>query len=222
MNKRFITAILAGFWFAFSATFAASPTSPSSAPPGQLKNATAIFAGGCFWCMEADYEKLPGVTDVVSGYIGGHVLNPTYKQVSAGTTGHYEAVLITYDPSRVTYEQLLEYFWSQIDPTVDDRQFCDVGTQYRSAIFYLNEVQRAAAEASKSTLENSGRLRHVESKGYPTGGRVLTNIIPATNFYTAEQYHQDYYKKNPVRYRIYRTQCGRDARLKHIWGTTRP
>ncbi|RJX30357.1 MAG: peptide-methionine (S)-S-oxide reductase [Oxalobacter sp.] len=214
-----------------------------------MRSETAIFAGGCFWCVEADFEKLPGVTNAVSGYIGGHVVHPSYDQVSAGVTGHIEAVRITYDPSRVSYEQLLDYFWLQIDPTVDDRQFCDVGLQYRSAIFYLNDAQRKVAEASKHALEQSGRLRHVsppvkvDSKSYPPefqleavrnaekeavryakdhpSGKVLTNILPATTFYLAEEYHQDYYKKNPIRYRLYRTQCGRDARLKHVWGKAR-
>ena len=169
--------------------------------------ATAIFAGGCFWCVEADFEKLPGVVKAESGYIGGKVANPTYEAVSAGSTGHAEAVRVWYDPQQVTYEQLVDFFWRHIDPTVKDRQFCDVGSQYRSAIFYENDAQRAAAEGSKAALEKSGRLP-----------RIYTEIVPASTFYLAEEYHQDYYKKNPVRYRYYRTGCGRDARVAEVWG----
>jgi peptide-methionine (S)-S-oxide reductase len=170
-------------------------------------SATAIFAGGCFWCVEADFEKLPGVVKAESGYIGGKVPNPTYEEVSGGRTGHAEAVRVWYDPQQVTYDRLLDFFWRHIDPTVKDRQFCDVGSQYRSAIFYENDAQRAAAEASKAALEKSGRLP-----------RVYTEIAPAGTFYLAEEYHQDYYKKNPVRYRYYRTGCGRDARVAEVWG----
>lgn len=169
--------------------------------------ATAIFAGGCFWCVEADFEKLPGVTKAESGYIGGKVANPTYEEVSAGRTGHAEAVRVWYDPQQVSYEQLLDFFWRHVDPTVKDRQFCDVGSQYRTAIFYENDAQRAAAEASKAALEKSGR--------FP---RIYTEIAPAGTFYLAEEYHQDYYKKNPIRYRYYRTGCGRDARVAEVWG----
>ena len=169
--------------------------------------ATAIFAGGCFWCVEADFEKLPGVVKAESGYIGGKAANPTYEAVSAGSTGHAEAVRVWYDPQQVTYEQLVDFFWRTIDPTVKDRQFCDVGSQYRSAIFYENDAQRAAAEGSKAALEKSGRLP-----------RIYTEIVPASTFYLAEEYHQDYYKKNPVRYRYYRSGCGRDARVAEVWG----
>jgi len=207
---------------------------------------TAIFAGGCFWCVEADFEKLPGVVKAESGFIGGHVPNPTYKQVSAGGTGYAEAVRVTYDPSKVSYEQLLDHFWKNIDPTVADRQFCDIGSQYRTGIYYLNEAQHKAAEASKEALEKSGKLAHVtypvkvKSTSYPPEfqqeavrnaeadakresqgaqkGVIKTEIVAATPFYLAEEYHQDYYRKNPIRYRFYRTQCGRDARLRHIWG----
>ncbi len=170
--------------------------------------ATAIFAGGCFWCVEADFEKLPGVTKAESGYIGGKVANPTYEEVSAGRTGHAEAVRVWYDPQQVTYDQLLDFFWHHVDPTVKDRQFCDVGSQYRTAIFYENDAQRAAAEASKAVLEKSGR--------FP---RIYTEIAPAGTFYLAEDYHQDYYQKNPIRYRYYRTSCGRDARVAEVWGS---
>ncbi len=167
---------------------------------------TAIFAGGCFWCVEADFEKLPGVIDAQSGYTGGTRKNPTYEEVSQGGTGHAESVLLRYDPSKITYEQLLDYFWHHIDPTVKDQQFCDHGNQYRSAIFYQNDSQKMAAEASKAALEKSGRLAH-----------VYTEIVPASTFYPAEDYHQDYYKKNPIRYKFYRTSCGRDARVSEVW-----
>ena len=182
-------------------TFAATP---GSAQPGQ---ATAIFAGGCFWCVEADFDKLPGVTGTESGYAGGKQPNPTYHDVSAGGTGHAEVVRVTYDPKVVSYEKLLDYFWRHVDPTVKDQQFCDVGNQYRSAILYENDAQKASALASKSALEKSGRLPH-----------VYTEIVPAGTFYPAEEYHQDYYVKNPVRYKYYRYSCGRDARIKQVWG----
>jgi peptide-methionine (S)-S-oxide reductase len=171
------------------------------------ETSTAIFAGGCFWCVEADFDKLPGVVDTESGYAGGNAKNPTYEQVSAGGTGHAESVRVTFDPGKVTYDQLLDYFWHHVDPTVKDRQFCDVGNQYRTVVFYRDEAQRRAAESSKSALEKSGRLSH-----------VYTEIAPAGTFYPAEEYHQDYYKKNPVRYKFYRTTCGRDARVKDVWG----
>jgi peptide-methionine (S)-S-oxide reductase len=182
----------------------AQQSKPSAAQSAQV--ATAIFAGGCFWCVEADFEKLPGVLKAESGYIGGQLQNPTYEQVSHGGTGHAEAARIFYDPSKVTYDQLLDYFWHHIDPTVKDRQFCDVGSQYRTAIFYENEAQRAAAEASKAGLQKSGRLT-----------QIYTEIVPAGMFYIAEDYHQDYYKKNPIRYKYYRTSCGRDARVNEVW-----
>lgn len=179
----------------------AAPAKPSSPPL-----ATAIFAGGCFWCIEADFEKLAGVVEAESGYSNGRLANPTYEQVSQGGTGHAEVVRVTYDPSKVTYEKLLDYFWRHIDPTVKDRQFCDVGSQYRSAIFYQNETEKKAAEASKAALERSGRF-----------ARIYTEIAPAGPFYLAEGYHQDYYKKNPLRYKYYRHSCGRDARVNEVW-----
>lgn len=180
-----------------------------AASPAALaaETTTAIFAGGCFWCMEADFDKLDGVIDVESGYIGGSVANPTYRQVSAGGTGHTEAVRVRYDPSRVGYAKLLDYFWRHIDPTVKDQQFCDVGSQYRSAIFYQNDTEKKLAEDSLQALGKSGRFT-----------RVYTEIAAATAFYPAEDYHQDYYKKNPVRYQLYRAGCGRDARVKSLWG----
>ncbi|HOG02965.1 MAG TPA: peptide-methionine (S)-S-oxide reductase MsrA [Accumulibacter sp.] len=170
---------------------------------------TAIFAGGCFWCIEADFEKLPGVLAAESGYTGGRTANPSYEQVSAGTTGHTEAIRVSYDPQRVSYPQLLDYFWRHIDPTVRNRQFCDVGTQYRSGIYWQNEAERKAAESSRDALLASGKLPHIE-----------TEIAAATTFYPAEEYHQDYYKKNPIRYAYYRQGCGRDARVKQIWGSS--
>jgi len=166
----------------------------------------AVFAGGCFWCMEPPFENLKGVRSVVSGYTGGHKENPTYEEVSAGNTGHAESVQITYDPSVIGYAGLLQVFWRNIDPTAKDRQFCDVGNQYRSAIFYLDEKQKLLAEKSK---------REVEKK---LGVAVYTEIVPAGAFYPAEDYHQDYHRKNPLRYKFYRFNCGRDSRLREIWG----
>lgn len=172
----------------------------------------ATFAGGCFWCMEPPYDKLEGVRSTTSGYIGGQTERPTYEQVSSGTTGHTEAVQVEYDPRRVSYEKLLEVFWRNIDPTVRDRQFCDIGSQYRSGIFYHTEEQKKAAEASKAALE----------KSKPFKAAIVTPITAAGKFWPAEEYHQDYYKKNPVRYGYYRTGCGRDARLKELWGAAPP
>ncbi len=169
-------------------------------------HATAVFAGGCFWCTEADFDKVEGVISTTSGYIGGHKKNPTYKEVSAGGTGHTEAVRIRYDPETVSYEELLDVFWVNHDPTTDDRQFCDKGRQYRPGIFYHDSEQKRLAEASKREVENN--------RSFP----VLTEISEATEFYPAEEYHQDYYKKNPIRYKFYRYSCGRDARLEELWG----
>ncbi len=168
----------------------------------------ATFAGGCFWCMEPPFEALDGVVSVTSGYTGGRELDPTYKQVSSGKTGHAEAVQVLYDPARVSYEKLLDVYWRNIDPTAVDRQFCDVGRQYRSAIFVHDETQRKLALASKRALESSGRLK----------GRIVTEIATSERFYPAEEYHQDYYKKNPWLYKRYRKGCGRDERLAEIWG----
>jgi peptide-methionine (S)-S-oxide reductase len=164
----------------------------------------ATFAGGCFWCMEPPFEKLPGVISVVSGYTGGRKPNPTYDDVSNGTTGHRESVEITYDPAKVTYGQLLDVFWHNIDPVDPFGQFCDKGEQYTAAIFVHDDAQRRLAELS---LQNAKKRF----------GKVATVILPASRFYRAEEYHQDYYKKNPIRYHIYRSGCGRDARLKELW-----
>jgi peptide-methionine (S)-S-oxide reductase len=169
----------------------------------------ATFAGGCFWCMEAPFDNLPGVISVTVGYTGGSLKNPTYEQVSAGGTGHAESVRIVYDAARISYARLLEVFWHNIDPTVKDRQFCDSGHQYRSAIFYQNDAQHKVALDSKAALE----------KNKPFKAAIVTEIVPASQFYPAEEYHQHYYKKNPIRYRYYRGSCGRDARLKELWGS---
>lgn len=177
--------------------------------PAQPATAKATFAGGCFWCMEPPYDKLDGVLSTTSGYIGGQTRNPTYEQVSAGRTGHTEAVEVVYDPKKISYEKLLEVFWRNIDPTMKDRQFCDSGSQYRSGIFYHDAAQKKAAEASRDSLK----------KSKPFAGDIVTEITTATEFYPAEDYHQDYYKKNPVRYNFYRSGCGRDARLKQLWGS---
>jgi peptide-methionine (S)-S-oxide reductase len=169
----------------------------------------ATFAGGCFWCMEHPFDQMPGVVSVTSGYTGGQKKNPTYEEVSAGGTGHAEAVQVVYDPARVTYEKLLDVFWHNIDPTTRDRQFCDAGNQYRSGIFFHNEEQRKSALRSKELLEKNKTFREP----------VVTELVPATEFYPAEEYHQNYYKKNPIRYKFYRYQCGRDQRLKELWGS---
>ena len=173
---------------------------------GQLQKAT--FAGGCFWCMEHPFDELPGVVSVTSGYTGGQKKNPTYQEVSAGGTGHAESVQVVYDPAKISYDKLLERYWHNIDPTAKDRQFCDAGHQYRSAIFYHNEEQHRLALQSKKALE----------RNKPFKGPVLTEIVPASEFYPAEEYHQHYYKKNPIRYKYYRTACGRDNKLKELWG----
>lgn len=172
------------------------------------KTGTAIFAGGCFWCMEHPFDQLPGVISVTAGYTGGHTVNPTYEEVSAGGTGHAESVRIVFDPAKISYDRLLTVFWHNIDPTVKDRQFCDVGHQYRSAIFYTSEAQREAALRSRDALERSK----------PFAGAIVTEITAAGPFYPAEEYHQHYYRKNPIRYRYYRFACGRDRRLEELWG----
>jgi peptide-methionine (S)-S-oxide reductase len=189
------------------AVFAAvSPVAAQTAPSG--KTATAIFAGGCFWCVEEAFEKVPGVVAAVSGYTGGTVPNPTYQLVSSHKTGHAESVRVTYDPAKVSYKQLLDWFWHNIDPTQVEGQFCDHGSPYRTAIFYTGEEQKRTAEESKKALEASGVLK----------APIVTEITAAGPFYEAEDYHQDYYKKNPHRYKFYKTGCGRAQRLEQIWG----
>ena len=194
-----------------SSILAAAPGASAQAPAPAAKSATtavATFAGGCFWCMEPPYDKLPGVLSTTSGYMGGKKRYPTYEEVSSGITGHAEVVQVAYDPSKVSYEKLLEVFWVNVDPTVDDRQFCDRGTQYRTAIFVHTPEQRKAAEASKAALEKNKAFKEP----------IVTPIVDAGEFWPAEDYHQDYYLKNPARYTYYRTGCGRDARLKQLWG----
>lgn len=179
-------------------------------PAPAAATARAVFAGGCFWCVESDFDKVPGVISTTSGYTGGTVANPTYEQVSSKTTGHAEVVEIVFDPKKVSYAQLVEHFWLTIDPTTKDRQFCDAGSPYRSAIFALDDAQYRVALDSKAALE--------KSKPFPEP--VVTEIVRSGGpFYAAEAYHQDYYKKNPLRYRYYRSSCGRDARLEKLWGS---
>jgi peptide-methionine (S)-S-oxide reductase len=178
------------------------------AAPSQAATEKATFAGGCFWCMEAPFDKLPGVVSVTPGYSGGQQKNPTYEEVSAGGTGHAEAVQIVFDPAKISYSRLLDIFWRNIDPTTKDRQFCDTGNQYRSAIFYHSEEQHRTVLQSRAVLD----------KNKPFKGTIVTEITPAGEFYPAEEYHQHYYKKNPLRYKFYRSSCGRDRRLKELWG----
>lgn len=194
------------FLAAFAIVLATSAVAQTTA--GQ---ATATFAGGCFWCLEEAFDKVPGVISTTSGYMGGTKRNPTYREVSAGTTGHTEVVQVVYDPARVTYERLLEQFWLNHDPTVLDRQFCDVGSQYRPTIFYHSAEQKRLAEASKARWETEKPFKEP----------ILTPIVAAGEFWPAEDYHQDYYKKNPVRYKYYTQGCGRYARLEQLWGALR-
>jgi peptide-methionine (S)-S-oxide reductase len=176
--------------------------------PGASPGAKAYFAGGCFWCMEEAFEKVEGVGSVVSGYMGGTVANPSYEEVSAGRTGHAESVEVTYDPTKVTYQKLLDAFWHNVDPLTPNAQFCDHGSQYRSAVFYSTEEERRLAEESKSAIE--------QAKKFPAP--IVTQLVPAATFYPAEDYHQDYYKKNPLRYKYYKYSCGRANRLEALWG----
>jgi peptide-methionine (S)-S-oxide reductase len=189
---------------------AAQEGETSGQGPGAGRQAQAIFAGGCFWCLEQDFESMPGVSEAVSGYTAGKTENPDYFSVSAGGTGHTEAVKVFYDPGKVSYAQLVDYFWRHIDPTAKDRQFCDRGSQYRSGIYWQDESERQIAEGSRDALLASGR--------FPV---IHTEILPATRFWPAEELHQDYYKKNPIRYAYYRAACGRDARVEMLWGSRR-
>jgi peptide-methionine (S)-S-oxide reductase len=199
------TSLLAAATLALALWPAAAQAQTPAAAPATAK---ATFAGGCFWCVEADFDKVPGVLSTTSGYIGGHVANPSYEQVSAKQTGHAEAVEVVYDPAKVSYEQLLQHFWHGIDPTVRDRQFCDIGSPYRTAIFTHDAAQLQAARASLAALERSK----------PFTAPIVTEIAAAGPFYPAEAYHQDYHLKNPLRYRYYRASCGRDSRLRELWG----
>ena len=171
----------------------------------------ATFAGGCFWCMEPPFDSTTGVLNTVVGYIGGHKDNPTYKEVSSGGTGHTEAIQITFDPKVVSYDKLLEIFWRNHDPLDAHGQFCDKGNQYRAGVFYHSDAQRAAAESSKKKLIDTKTI----------SGEIATEITKASTFYPAEDYHQDYYKRNPIRYKFYRYNCGRDSRLEKLWGEKR-
>jgi peptide-methionine (S)-S-oxide reductase len=204
MKNLVLISFLLGASFSVMAILAAEGHAASAEK--RLEKAT--FAGGCFWCMEHPFDQLEGVISVTPGYTGGQKKNPTYEEVSAGGTGHAESVQIVYDPEKISYARLLEVFWHNIDPTTPDRQFCDVGNQYRSAIFYQDDAQKRLAEESKKALEDSGRLK----------GKIFTEIVPASEFYPAEEYHQHYYLKNPIRYKFYRFNCGRDQRLKELWG----
>ena len=215
MNSKKTFAFLAAITVCLASIFVVlnAQSESNSAEKGNsssVSHAEAIFAGGCFWCLEPPYDKVDGVIATISGYTDGHKENPSYKEVSSGTTGHTEAVKITYDPTKVSYERLVEIFWRNIDPTTPNRQFCDGGTQYRSGIYYLDEAQQKVAEQSKRDIEASGVLKQP----------IVTEIKPATRFYPAEDYHQDYYLKNPVRYKFYRYNCGRDQRLSEIWGSS--
>ena len=205
MKIQLLTGLLSVSLMLMTASVSAKDSGKAASVPRLEK---AMFAGGCFWCMEPAFDKLEGVKAVISGYTGGHKKNPTYEEVSSGATGHAEAIEITYDPAVISYSKLLDVFWHNIDPTVKDRQFCDVGAQYRTAIWYQNEAQRRLAEESKKALEKSHRFK------WP----IYTEITQATQFYPAEDYHQKYYQKNHLRYKFYRYNCGRDQRLKELWG----
>ena len=200
MSRLAAIAILGGF--------AAGGLHAEEAPQGAAATEVAVFAGGCFWCMEPPYDKLDGVLSTVSGYIGGSAEDATYERVASGSTDHYEAVQIEFDPSKVDYGRLLDVFWRNIDPFDGNGQFCDKGPQYRAAIFTLTDRQRELAEASKAKV--------ADEKGEM--GRFQTEVLPAMTFYPAEDYHQDYYMKNALRYKFYRWNCGRDQRLERIWG----
>jgi peptide-methionine (S)-S-oxide reductase len=208
MNLRIVRGLLAANLLLL-ASFAAA-AGKNDAPAGGRLMEKATFAGGCFWCMEHPFDQLDGVISVTSGYTGGTRKNPTYEEVSGGGTGHAESVQIVYDPAKIGYGKLLEVFWHNVDPTTPDRQFCDVGRQYRTAIFYHNEEQKRLAQESKRTLEKTKRFKDA----------IVTEITPASEFYPAEEYHQKYYMKNPVRYKFYRYNCGRDRRLKELWGAS--
>jgi peptide-methionine (S)-S-oxide reductase len=194
--------------FAMSVMNAGGARAANSAPAGAGLE-TATFAGGCFWCMQPAFDKVPGVVKTVVGYTGGDKAHPTYEEVSAGTTGHAESIEITFDPEKVSYQHLLDIFWHNVDPTTAGREFCDVGNQYRSEIFYHGAEQERLAKESKAEIEKTKTFKDP----------IVTRIVPATTFWPAEDYHQDYYLKNPVRYNFYRYNCGRDARLRALWGT---
>ena len=193
-----VAVLLVGAWTVQSTSHATADPTPSK----------AYFAGGCFWCMEEAFEKVEGVLSATSGYMGGRVANPSYEEVSAGRTGHAESVEVVYDPSKVSYQKLLDAFWHNVDPVTPNAQFCDHGNQYRSAIFYQTDEEKRASETSKQTLEQSKRFTEP----------IVTQIVQASQFYPAEEYHQDFYKKNPIRYKFYKYNCGRAQRLETLWG----
>ena len=193
-----VTILLIGLW-------TVQPTSQAAADANHGK---AYFAGGCFWCMEEAFEKVEGVLSATSGYMGGTVVNPSYEEVSAGRTGHTESVEVVYDPAKVSYQKLLEAFWRNVDPLTPNAQFCDHGSQYRAAIFYQTDEEKRASDISKQAIEQSKRFKET----------IVTQIVPAAQFYSAEEYHQDFYKKNPVRYKFYKYNCGRTQRLEELWG----
>jgi peptide-methionine (S)-S-oxide reductase len=200
-------ALVAGLAAMALGFFSSAGAQDQVSSPDAKRLSTAVFAGGCFWCVEADFDKVDGVVSTVSGYTGGTVVNPTYEQVSHKKTGHYEAVKVTYDPDKVSYDALVDYYFHHIDPTDSTGQFCDKGESYRSAVFVANADQREVAETEVEMIDHSGVL----------GTPVVTKILDASTFWPAEDYHQDYYKKNPLKYRYYRTACGRDARVKKVW-----
>ena len=217
MNRLLLPLLFASFSVFAQAPAPAAKAAP--APAAAAATAKAVFAGGCFWCMEPPFDKLDGVISTTSGYIGGKTQNPTYEQVSAGITGHTEAVQVVYDPKKVNFRQLLEVFWKNIDPVAKDRQFCDAGSQYRSGVFWLDDEQKKLADESKAALTKGEAFGSAKPVGFKGG--VVTEITKAAQFWPAEEYHQDYYTKNPVRYSYYRSGCGRDARLKELWGAAK-
>jgi peptide-methionine (S)-S-oxide reductase len=196
-----VTVFLIGTW-SFDSVHTASQAA-TDATPGK-----AYFAGGCFWCMEEAFEKVDGVSSVISGYMGGTVANPSYEAVSAGRTGHAEAVEVVYDPAKVSYQKLLDAFWLNVDPVTPNAQFCDHGNQYRSAIFFQTDEEKRASDTSKQAIEQSKRFKEP----------IVTQIVMASQFFPAEEYHQDFYKKNPIRYKYYKYNCGRAQRLDALWG----
>jgi peptide-methionine (S)-S-oxide reductase len=205
--RRGLLPLLGAAAIAFGASLSGAQQSPAPAPASG-EQALAVFAGGCFWCMEPPFDRLDGVLSTISGYTGGSKADPTYHEVSGGSTGHTEAVQIAYDPAKVSYQELLDVFWHNVDPLDAGGQFCDRGSQYRTAIFAENAEQRRLAEASKEALAESGRFEQP----------IATEIVDASTFYPAEDYHQNYYMTNPVRYKFYRWNCGRDQRLTQLWG----
>ncbi|MCX5724917.1 MAG: peptide-methionine (S)-S-oxide reductase MsrA [Nitrospirae bacterium] len=200
MRKQVLRSLLVGVVFLFGAW---TGHATEATAPGK-----AYFAGGCFWCMEEAFEKVEGVSSVISGYMGGTVANPSYEEVSAGRTGHAESVEVVYDPAKVSFQQLLGVFWRNVDPLTANAQFCDHGSQYRAALFFQTSEEKRLAELSKQAIEQSARF----------AAPIATQIVPAAQFYPAEEYHQDFYKKNPVRYKFYKYNCGRAQKLEELWG----